>query len=77
MDSTIIIVASSVQTVALALIAAAMKVWSDRVDAQHAATLSSIETVRKVANGLSERLAASQKEVGRTEGHAEEKAHPT
>lgn len=81
MDSTIIIVASSVQTVALALIAAAMKVWSDRQDAHHIATQASIEVVRQEVDGKMEKLlqvtGENEKAKGIAQGHTEEKNHPS
>lgn len=74
-DPTIIFIAGGIQTVLLAVVTAALKVWTDR---NHAETQRSIEVVRQDVNGKMEKLLKvtgdAREAEGRLAGRAEERA---
>ncbi len=77
-DPSVLVIVGAVQTILLAVLAAVVKVWTDR---NHAATQASIEVVRKDVNGKMEKLLAvtaeSAQARGKLEGAAEEKRNPS
>ncbi len=81
-DPSVLIIVGAVQTVALAVVAAAVKIWGDK---NHAATQASIEVVRQDVNGKMEKMQeviknaalAEGKLAGKAEGREEEKRNPT
>ncbi len=74
-DPSILVVVGAIQTVVLAALAAAVKVWGDR---NHRETQGSIEVVRKEVNGKMEKMQEVIKTAalaeGKLAGIAEEKS---
>jgi hypothetical protein len=80
--ATVQIIANVVQVVLLAILAALVKAWSDRQNANHAETKQAIEVVRSDVNGKMEKMQEVIKTgalaegtlIGRAEAKAEAKA---
>jgi len=77
-DPSVLIIVGAVQTIALAVVAAAVKIWGDR---NHAETKQAIEVVRNDVNGKMEKMQEVIKTAafaeGKLTGIAEEKSHPS
>ncbi len=80
-DATIVVIVSSINSLLLAILAAMVKVWSDRQNSNHVETKQAIEVVRNDVNGKMEKMQEVIKTAaiaeGRLEGRAEEKANPS
>ncbi len=77
-DPSILIIVGAIQTVALAIVAAAVKIWGDR---NHRATQASIEVVRNDVNGKMEKMQEVIRTAalaeGKLAGRKEEKNNPS
>jgi len=80
-DATIVVVVSSVNSLLLAILAAFVKIWSDRQNENHRETTKAIEVVRNDVNGKMEHMQEIIKTAaiaeGKLAGIAEEKANPS
>ncbi len=77
-DPSILIIVGAIQTVALAIVAAAVKIWGDR---NHRDTQASIEVVRHEVNGKMEKMQdvirTAALAEGKLAGRKEEKNNPS
>jgi len=73
-DSTIVIVVSSVQTFLLALLAAMVKIWSDRQTRNHTQTIGDIKVLKEQTDGKLAELTNAVKGQATAEGKLEGRA---
>ncbi len=80
-DATIVVIVSSVNSLLLAILAAIVKMWADRQNANHMETKQALEVVRNDVNGKMEKMQEVIKTAaiaeGKLAGIAEEKRNPS